>query len=259
MTNFSKQHLENMNKLLLAILALCFTTTSLAATFDLTDKMHIQYAGVIDLNLPDVTVYNVDLMDITEGQITTLKANGKKVICYFSAWSYEKWRPDADQIDSAAIGRTMDGWPDERWLDIRNLAALMPVMTERMKLAVSKGCDAVDPDNVDGYANKTGFPLTASHQLTYNKALANKAHSLGLMIGLKNDVDQINKLQYKFDFAVNEECFEYNECAPYNSFINAGKPVFQIEYKNTIPEICSDTRNVQKKKLSLNAYREIYP
>jgi hypothetical protein len=39
------------------------------------------------------------------------------------------------------------------------------------------------------------------------------AHSLGVAIGLKNNLDKAAALQPWFDFAVNEECFRYGECA----------------------------------------------
>jgi len=67
-----------------------------------------------------------------------------------------------------------------------------------------KGCDGVEPDNVDGYTNDTGFNLTSNDQIQYNKFLANEAHQRGLSIGLKNNLDQIEVLEPFFDFAVNE-------------------------------------------------------
>ena len=33
----------------------------------------------------------------------------------------------------------------------------------------SAGCDGVEPDNVDGYVNDTGFDLTAGDQLDFNR------------------------------------------------------------------------------------------
>lgn len=42
-------------------------------------------------------------------------------------------------------------------------------MQARLDLAVQKGCDGVEPDNVDGYQNNSGFPLTAQDQLAYNR------------------------------------------------------------------------------------------
>ena len=108
-------------------------------------------------------------------------------ICYFSAGSFENWRPDAAAFPASVKGSS-NGWPGENWLDIRQWSVLGPIMGARMDLAVSKGCDGVEPDNMDGYSNSTGFPLTAADQITYNTNIANLAHSKGLSVGLKNDV-----------------------------------------------------------------------
>jgi hypothetical protein len=188
----------------------------------------IQFSGKIDLNL-DVQVWDLDLFDTSASTIKKLHDKGRKVICYFSAGSYEDWRPDARSFPKAAIGDPLDDWEGEWWLDVRN-STIRTIMKKRLDLAVTKGCDAVDPDNVDGYTNESGFPLTASHQLTYNKYLASEAHKRGLAIGLKNDLDQVSKLVGSFDFQINEQCFEYDECDLLKPFIDRGKPVFNIEY-----------------------------
>ena len=107
-------------------------------------------------------------------------------------------------------------------------------MEARLDLAAEKGCDGVEPDNVDGYANDSGFPLSGNDQLAYNRFLASAAHERGLLIGLKNDLDQISELVAEFDFAVNEECYEYDECERLTPFIEAGKPVLHAEYAETL-------------------------
>ena len=71
------------------------------------------------------------------------------------------------------------------------LDVLGPLLEARMDLCRDKGFDAVEADNVDGYANRTGFPLTAADQLRFNRFLAAAAHARGLSIGLKNDLDQV--------------------------------------------------------------------
>ena len=76
----------------------------------------------------------------------------------------------------------------------------------------AKGFDAVEFDNVDGYANRTGFPLTGADQLRYNMLLANEAHRRGLGALLKNDLGQIRALLPYFDVALNEQCLQYDEC-----------------------------------------------
>jgi len=197
--------------------------------------------GEINMKV-NAEVYDIDLFDTPQSVIDELHANGRHVICYFSAGSWENWRPDASKFPTSVRGRS-NGWAGEKWLDIRNVAVLEPLMKARMALAVTKRCDAVEPDNVDGYQNKTGFPLTGADQIKYNKLLAQWAHEVGLLVGLKNDVDQVPKLVDYFDFAVNEECFAYNEC---NALLAFSKPaagkipkaVFSAEYSGRPARFC---------------------
>lgn len=92
----------------------------------------------------------------------------------------------------------------------------------------------MEPDNVDGFANDTGFDLTASDQLAFNRFLASEAHERNLAIGLKNDLAQVADLVGDFDFAVNEQCHEYDECVTLAPFVDADKPVFNAEYDDTL-------------------------
>ena len=108
--------------------------------------------------------------------------------------------------------------------------------------AAKKGCDGVDPDNVDGYANDTGFPLKPQDQIAYNIWTAKAAHLRGLAVGLKNDLDQIQELLPHYEWALNEQCFQYNECGLLMPFIQAGKPVFGIEYQGKPSEFCPQAR-----------------
>ncbi len=222
-------------------------------------KWQIQYTGTLDTSL-NVDVYNIDLFDTSTTVISELQSKGKHVICYFSAGSHENWRPDARVFPASVLGRNLDGWAGEKWLDIRQLDILIPIMQARMKVAADKGCNAVDPDNVDGYSNSTGFPLSYNDQLAYNIAIANAAHNLGLAVSLKNDVDQIKDLVNHFDFAVNEKCFQYGECNTLIPFITAGKAVFGIEYNLSDSSFCSQANAMNfdflKKKLSLDAWRK---
>lgn len=176
-----------------------------------------------------VTAYDIDLFDTPATTIAQLRATGKRVVCYLSGGSSENWRPDFARFAAADMGNPLDGWPGERWLDTRS-TTVREVMAARMDLAVAKGCDGVEPDNVDGYTNSPGLPLTAATQLDYNRFLAAAAHARGLAIGLKNDIDQLAELEPHFDFAVNEQCFEYNECAAYVAFTSRNKPVLNAEY-----------------------------
>jgi len=197
----------------------------------------IQYSGDINTNL-DVEIYNLDLFDTDPAVITDLHARRIFVMCYFSAGSFENWRPDVNAFPAGILGLGLEGWEGERWLDIRRVDLLAPIMEARLDLAAEKGCHGVDPDNVNGYTNETGFPLTYEDQLNYNIWLAESAHSRGLSIGLKNDIEQIPDLLPYFDWQLNEECFSYDECELLLPFIEAGKPVFQIEYELQTSEFC---------------------
>lgn len=193
------------------------------------DTWQLQLQGTINTSY-NAAVFDIDLFDTPQATINALKAQGKRVVCYFSAGSSENWRPDFSKFKAADMGNALDGWAGERWLDTRS-ANVRAVMMARMDLAKSKGCDGVDPDNVDGYTNKPGFPLTAATQLDYNRFLATQAHARGLAVGLKNGVAQLSDLASAFDFAVNEQCFQYNECSGYSAFTVQGKPVFNVEYQ----------------------------
>ncbi len=187
-----------------------------------------QLSGTVN---PDYSVelYDIDLFDSPVSLINDLKATGKKVICYFSAGSYENFREDKDRFDPAVRGNMLDGWPDEQWLDIRS-RNVAEIMVERLNLAMQKGCDGVEPDNMTAYSNDSGFDLTARDQLAFNKFIANEAHKRGLSVGLKNDLAQIPELVNFFDFSVNEQCHEFDECDLLEPFIKAGKPVLNAEY-----------------------------
>lgn len=209
-----------------------------------------------------VKAYDIDLFDASQKVIDSLHAQGVKVICYFSAGSFEDWRSDASSFPASVKGKS-NGWAGENWLDIRATNILLPIMEKRIQLASNKKCDAVDPDNVDGFTNDTGFPLSDADQLAYNKALADLAHQHGMAVGLKNDLLQIPDLVGVYDFAINEQCLQYNECHLLKPFIDAGKAVFHIEYSGTLTNICKKTSGTQfstvKKRWDLKAWMQACP
>ena len=219
----------------------------------------IQLQGKLNIGL-DVQAYDIDLFDTAQTHIDGLRARGVKVICYFNAGGYEDWRPDADQFPPEVLGGPLGDWPGERWLDIRRIDLLAPIMGARLDLAVAKGCDAVDPDNVDGFANKTKLPLTAADQLAYNRWIAGQARQRGLAVGLKNDLKQVKDLVGDFDFAVNEQCVQYNECDRLTPFIAAGKAVFGIEYSGKPAKACRVANRLDFdtliKRMKLDAWRQ---
>lgn len=192
-----------------------------------TATWQIQLQGPVALDY-DVDVVDVDLFDTPDETLTAIRTSGH-LVCYFSAGSLEDWRDDADTVAPAAVGRDLDGWPGERWLDVRHPDALA-LAERRLDHAVERGCDLVDPDNVDGYANRTGFALTRDDQLAFNRRVANAAHTRGLGVLLKNGTDLVDDLVAYYDGNVVEECAAYDECDRYQPFVDLDRPVFQIEY-----------------------------
>ena len=188
-----------------------------------------------DLNTSyDVDLYDVDLFDTAAAQIAALHQDGRTMLCYFSAGSGENWRPDYDRIPAAALGEPLDGWEGERWLDIRApsgaTTGVRDVLLGRLDLAVERGCDGVEPDNVSAWENNTGFPIGEADQVEFNRWLARNAHDRGLFIALKNAGPIAPQLVDAFDLALNEECHAFGECAEFQPFLQAGKPVLNVEY-----------------------------
>ncbi len=242
---------------LLSVAAQATATAGVGWRPGVVTSWQLQLTTPVDQTV-DAALYDIDLFDNDASVVAALHARGRRVVCYLSAGTWENWRPDASAFPAAVKGNG-NGWPGERWLDIRRLDVLGPIMQARLDQCKAKGFDGVDPDNMDGYTNNTGFPLTAADQLRYNRYLADAAHARGLAVGLKNDLDQIPDLVSAFDWVLNEQCFEYSECNTLLPFINAGKPVFHVEYNLTTSQFCPQANalnfNSLRKHLSLDAYR----
>ncbi|KAI9744749.1 MAG: hypothetical protein M1818_001674 [Claussenomyces sp. TS43310] len=174
-------------------------------------------------------IYDIDLFDNSADTIKMLHASGKRVICYFSAGTYESWRPDADQFPKSTIGKALPGWTNENYIDIRS-KDVVNIMNARIKLALQKGCDGVDPDNVDSYEADTGFPLAVTDSVKYVNSLGQQTHMVSMAMGLKNAPGLVNGTFSSVDWQINESCATDNSCALSHPFIQAGKPVFHIEY-----------------------------
>lgn len=212
----------------------------------------------VDLSI-DAEVYDIDGFDNSAGVVARLHARGRKAICYLDAGAFEDYRPDADRFPASVLGKPNPQWEGERWLDIRRLDVLGPIMRARLDMCRAKGFDGVELDEIDGWSNDTGFPLTAADQLRYNRFLAREVRARGMSAGLKNDLEQIPQLLDSFDFAIDEECFQYRECRALEPFVAAGKAVFHAEYRRTPEEFCPVATALglssMRKRLDLGAWR----
>jgi len=211
-------------------------TPSLSSTSPKLDWWHAspgltwqwQLDQAIDTSV-DAQVYDIDLYT-DRSIIDELHSRGVKLIGYISVGSWEDKRPDADQFPEEVLGKDYVGWPGERWLDIRRIDLLAPILRSRLDLCAAKGFEAVEPDNIQIAGNDTGFPLTYADQLAYAGWLAEEAHSRGLAIGLKNAPEMVAEALPLFDFAITEDAFHYNWIEAMLPFVEAGKAVFAAEY-----------------------------
>jgi hypothetical protein len=217
-----------------------------------------QLDGRIDLRVP-ARVFDVDGFDASAATVAALHRAGRYVVCYLDVGTWERWRPDARRFPARLLG-SPDGWPGERWLDVRRLDVLGPLLRARIARCRAKHFDAVEPDNVDGFENATGFPLRAADQLRFDRWVARAVHAAGLAVALKNDLEQAAQLAPSFDFAVLEQCFEQRACGQARPFLRAGKGVYDAEYALPAARFCAAARalgvNAIRKRLDLGAWRQ---
>jgi Glycoside-hydrolase family GH114 len=211
------------------------------------------------------TVFDIDILQdgkcyspqdysvLNYAAVQAIHVRGARVIGYIDAGTAETWRPDFPEMqafdqscDGCLFGNPLSNFPDEYWLNIRTNATgvnpntgetqttrafLLDEMRARLTWARLIGVDAIEFDDVDGWQSRNGLSITAADQLRYNIKLANLAHHMGFAVGLKNDLSQADTLQPYFDFAINEQCFQYDECGalvPWST--QYGKAVFNVEY-----------------------------
>jgi hypothetical protein len=196
-----------------------------------------QLQGRINTTVP-ASVYDVDGFETSAAEVAALHAQGKHVVCYIDVGTAEDFRPDYQQFPKSVLGHS-NGWPGEKWLDIRQLSVLETIITARFQMCREKGFDAIEPDNIEAFSNKSGFPVTAAQQLTYNEWIAEEAHTLGLAVLQKNDGEQTSQQQRYFDGALTEQCNQYSECADFEPYLHAGKPVINVEYKLKTSRFCA--------------------
>ena len=174
-------------------------------------------------------VWDIDLFNNNETVISSLHSAGRKVLCYFSAGSYENWRPDKDKFQDSDMGNDLAGWEGEKWLNTRS-DNVRKIMQARLDMAVRKNCDGVEPDNVDAYDNDNGLKLSEPDAADYVTFLANEAHSRNLSLALKNAGNIVPTVMDIVEYSVQEQCIEYHNCDQFMPFIRANKPVFHVEY-----------------------------
>ncbi|QHA08507.1 hypothetical protein GQF42_39265 [Streptomyces broussonetiae] len=165
-------------------------------------------------------------------------APGLYNICYvnaFQAQPEERSSWPSDLLLRDAHGRVVidEDW-NEPLLDIGT-----PAKRERVAGRVNrwldgcakKGFDAVEPDNYDSYT-RSHHLLTASDATAYMTLLSRHAHARHLAIAQKNTAELAGERgRAGLDFAVAEECGQYDECGVYARAFDAR--VVDIEYTDS--------------------------
>lgn len=209
-----------------------------------------QLTGTVNENALDNVsgpkMMDIDMFNATPALVSRLKAKDIYVVCYVESGDWASGRPDAGDYAPAILGKAIDGFPDEKFINVTALdgpagptgKTLRQIMHARLDLAKSKGCDGVEPDLDDLHTYDTGFTISKTAMVAYNKAMIDAAHDRGMSMGLKNGPSgstgaaSFEKLMLDAgaDWALNEECNQFDECQGYSQFIAAGKAVFQVEY-----------------------------
>ncbi|MFF9351357.1 endo alpha-1,4 polygalactosaminidase [Streptomyces sp. NPDC014734] len=157
-------------------------------------------------------------------------------ICYINAFQAQpgaekEWDTDLLLRDEAG-GVVMDEEWGEAMLDVRTAAKRERIarkVNTWTDTCATKGYKAIDPDNYDSYARAPRGLLTADDAKAFLSLLADHAHAKGLAVGQKNTAELAPaRRDVGADFAVVEECGQYDECGDYTDAF--GDHVVVIEY-----------------------------
>lgn len=191
---------------------------------------------------PPVDRLGLDGLDVDEGYVGIVLDAGTQPWCYLSVGTAERFRADYGDFEAAhttavaaetegVLGAELPDWPDERWLNVRRADLLLPLMEARLNICRDKGFTHVELDNMDGHTNDTGFDLTATDVRSWVASLVAAAADRDLGVIHKNAPDLVADLEPSTDALLLESCVLDGLCeqaaAP---FLEAGKPVFNVEY-----------------------------
>lgn len=224
-----------------------------------TKAWQIQLNGMLDTSI-DVPWYEVDAFDTGESDIAALHAQGRTVSCYVSVGTDEPWRSDSSKFPALAVGNALADYSREHWVDVRD-PDVRAINQNRVALAASRGCDAIELSNLQAHTVESGFPLTLADDLDYTRLLVAAAHAAGLSAGASISDDMVSSLVSELDWGLTEECLAYDTCAAWGALADAGKTVFMIEYGSATdaPVLCPKAAalgfSLVIKRSSLDAFR----
>jgi hypothetical protein len=178
---------------------------------------------------------------------TDQPAAGLYNICYVNAFQTQPgdidwWQHNHDDLllRDAAGQYVVDGDWGENLLDISTAAkrtAIAAILDGWIDGCAASGFNAVEPDNQDSFDRSTGR-LTQDQALALLSLLAPHAHAKGLAIAQKNTTSfGAAGKNLGLDFAVAEECQDWDECTDYTDVY--GSHVIVVEYtKSPFKQAC---------------------
>ena len=181
----------------------------------------------LDVQVP---FYVIDAMGNPATTVAAIHKRGEHAYCYVDIGSWEDTRADAAQFPESTLGKRYIGWPHERWLDIRQMGIVAPIMIARMQVCVQKGFDGVQFDNVQDWDNPTGIDITQEESAYYTAWMANKAHEMGLSASWENAPPNVAVLEPYMEALIFESCSRHQFCGATAPMINAGKWAGGVEY-----------------------------
>ena len=232
-------------------------------------KWQWQLTGKVNETLLDKVsgpkMYDIDMENASAALISRLKAKSIYVVCYIESGDWAKGRPDAKHYAPSILGKTINGFPDERFVNVKAMNSpvgptgktLKQIMMARLDRAKAKGCQGIEPDLDDLHTYKTGFSISQADQVAFNTMMIKAAHQRGMSMGLKNGADPEGTFNQQMlaagaDWVINEECNQYDECGGYRRFITAGKAVFQVEYLDNQSKSYKGTKGTCAKNNTAN-------
>lgn len=194
--------------------------------------------GVLDYQLGGAYPPAEDVVAVSRDR-TDAPVPGLYNICYVNGFQSQPGEADLwlDEHPSLVL-RDGSGtpvvdpeWPDEFVLDISTpdrRTELAAVVGPWIDGCARDGFQAVEIDNLDTF---TRFPdrVREDDAVAMARVLADRAHADGLAIGQKNAAELLPlREESGLDFAVVEQCNEFDECDEFTS--TYGELVYVVEY-----------------------------
>lgn len=184
-----------------------------------------------------VPFYVIDAMSNPASTVAAIHKRGEHAYCYVDIGSWEDTRSDASKFPESVLGARYIGWPHERWLDIRQMGILAPIMIARMQVCVQKGFDGVQFDNVQDWDNPTGIAITQGESAYYTAWMANQAHAMGLSAAWENAPTNVAVLEPYMEALIFESCYSHQFCQDSAPMIHAGKWAGGVEYRAALKDM----------------------